>query len=173
MAEELATDVTPGAVTTMVIDHDGCEDSERMSTRLQRKAGSLQDSVQQLMRLFAATYAREMDSVADHLGLTRTQAVLLGAAAEPGSIRELAERIGCDPSNLTGVVQRLRERGLIVAEADPADRRAKRIALTDAGVETVHRLNDGGTRLFAAIAAASQDELAVLRDLLDRALSEQ
>jgi hypothetical protein len=37
----------------------------------------------------------------------------------------------------------------------------------------VHRLNDGGTRLFAAIAAAPPDELAVLRDLLDRALSEQ
>jgi DNA-binding MarR family transcriptional regulator len=156
----------------MIVGHEGCEGFERMGTRLQRKAGSHQDSVQQLMRLFAATYAREMDSVADHLGLTRTQAVLLGAASEPGSIRELAERIGCDPSNLTGVVQRLHERGLLVVEPDPADRRAKRIALSEAGVEMVHRLNDGGTRLFAAIGAASQDELAVLRDFLDRVLSE-
>lgn len=98
MAGESRSDVTPGAITTMVIDDEESEDVERMSTRLQRKAGTHQDSVQQLMRLFAATYAREMDSVADHLGLTRTQAVLLGAATEPGSIRELAERIGCDPS---------------------------------------------------------------------------
>ena len=142
-----------------------------MGTRRQRKAGSYQESVQHLMRLFAATYAREMDSVADELGLTRTQAVLLGTATEPASIRELADRIGCDPSNLSGVVQRLHERGLIVVEPDPADRRAKRIALTDAGVEIVHRLNDGGTRLFAAIGAASPDELAVLRGFLDRALT--
>lgn len=144
-----------------------------MGTRRPRKAGSHQEDVQQLIRLFAATYTHEMDSVADELGLTRTQAVLLGTASKPGSIRELAERIGCDPSNLTGVVQRLRERGLIVVEPDPADRRVKRIALSDAGVETMRRLNNGGTPLLAAIGAASQDELAVLRDLLDRALSQQ
>src|SRR5438105_1477944 len=107
-------------------------------------------SVQQLVRQFAATYAREMDSVADALGLTRTQAVLLGTASEPGSIRELAERIGCDPSNLTAVVQRLHERDLILIEPDPDDRRVKRIALTASGLDIVHRLNDGGTRVFAA-----------------------
>ncbi|MFF2519862.1 hypothetical protein [Streptomyces sp. NPDC058086] len=31
---------------------------------------------------------------------------LLGTATQPGSIRELAQHMGCDPSNLTGVVQR-------------------------------------------------------------------
>jgi hypothetical protein len=36
-----------------------------------------------------------------------------------------------------------------------------------------HRLNDGGTRLFAAVGTASQDELTVLRDFLDRVLSEE
>jgi DNA-binding MarR family transcriptional regulator len=155
----------------MVVDHRECEDFERMGTRRQKKAGSRQE-VQQLMRLFAATYAHDMDFVANKLGLTRTQAVLLGEASEPGSIRELAERIGCDPSNLTGVVQRLSERELIVVEPDPADRRIKRVALSKAGVETVHRLNHGATRLSAAIADASQDELAVISNLLHRALSE-
>lgn len=60
-----------------------------------------------------------------------------------------------------------------MVEPDPADRRAKRIALSDAGVEMVHRLNDGGTRLSAAIGAASPDELAVLRNFLDRVVSEE
>lgn len=129
------------------------------------------DDVQQLMRQFAATYAREMDSVAESLGLTRTQAVMLGNASEPGSIRELAERIGCDPSNLTGVIQRLHERGLIVIEPAPEDRRVKRIALSEDGQDIVHRLNDGGTRLFAAINGADPAELAVLRDLLSRVLA--
>jgi DNA-binding MarR family transcriptional regulator len=143
-----------------------------MGTRRRPNDNLHRDSVQQLMRQFAATYAREMDSVADELGLTRTQAVLLGTATEPGSIRELAERIGCDPSNLTGPVQRLQDRDLIVIEPDPTDRRVKRVALSEAGIETVHQLNDGGTHLFTAINAASKQELAVLWDLLDRVLTE-
>jgi DNA-binding MarR family transcriptional regulator len=155
----------------MVVDHKGCEDLEQMGTRGQKKAGSRQE-VQQLMRLFAATYAHDMDSVANELGITRTQAVLLGEASEPGSIRELAVRIGCDPSNLTGVVQRLSERELIVVEPHPSDRRVKRIALSKAGVETVHRLNHGATHLSAAIDAASQDELDAISNLLHRALRE-
>jgi DNA-binding MarR family transcriptional regulator len=156
----------------MVVDHEECEDFERMGTRRQKQAGSRDENVQQLMRLFAATYAHEMDSVANKLGLTRTQAVLLGEASEPGSIRELAARIGCDPSNLTGVVQRLSERELIVVEPDPTDRRVKRIGLSKAGAQMVRHLNRGGSRLFAAIDDASQDELAVMGDLLHRALSD-
>src|SRR3954451_25232628 len=144
----------------------------RMGTGRRSKARADVDGTQQLVRLFAATFAHEMDSAADELGLTRTQAVLLGTATEPGSIRELAERIGCDPSNLTGPVQRLHDRDLIVIEPDPTDRRVKRVALSEAGVKTVHRLNDGGTDLFTAINAASKQELAVLRELLDRVLTE-
>jgi len=156
----------------MVVDHKECEDFERMGTRRQTKAGSRQE-VQQLMRVFAATYAHEMDSVANQLALTRTQAVLLGEAGEPGSIRELAARIGCDPSNLTGVVQRLGERELIVVEPDPSDRRIKRVALSKAGAEMVRQLNRGGSSLFAAIDDASPDELAVISTVLHRALSEK
>jgi DNA-binding MarR family transcriptional regulator len=156
----------------MVVDHQECEDFERMGTRRQTKAGSRQE-VQQLMRVFAATYAHEMDSVANQLGLTRTQAVLLGEAGEPGSIRELAARIGCDPSNLTGVVQRLGERELIVVEPDPLDRRVKRVALSKAGAQMVRQLNRGGSRLFAAIDDASPDELGVISNVLHRALREK
>ena len=143
-----------------------------MGTRRKRRAGTGREDIQQLVREFAATYAREMDSVAGELALTRTQAVLLGTATEPGSIRELADRIGCDPSNLTGPVQRLHERELIVIEPDPDDRRIKRIALSETGVDTVQRLNDGGTSLFAAINTASEEELATLRVFLGRVLSE-
>src|SRR5882757_5627069 len=71
----------------------GGQGGNPMGTRRQTKAGTNRGNIQQQMRQFAATYAREMDSVAEELGLTRTQAVLLGTASEPGSIRELAERI--------------------------------------------------------------------------------
>jgi DNA-binding MarR family transcriptional regulator len=129
-------------------------------------------NVQQLMRLFAATYAHEMDQVAEELGLTRTQAVLLGSAGDrPGSIRELADRMGCDPSNLTGVVHRLTERGLIDVEPDLSDRRVKLIGLSEMGAQTVRRLNHGVPRLRTAIEGASQAELAALGHLLERVLN--
>lgn len=139
-------------------------------TKSAASATAAQADVQALMRQFAATYAREMDSVAEHMGLTRTQAVLLGTASTPGSIRDLAARIGCDPSNLTGPIQRLTERELLVVEPDPEDRRVKRIGLSEAGQELLHRLNDGGTRLFASINGASKSELRTLHSLLIRVL---
>jgi DNA-binding MarR family transcriptional regulator len=128
-----------------------------------------QESLAQLLRLFAATYLHDLDSAAERLGLTRTQAVLLGEAGRPGSIRELAARIGCDPSNLSAVVQRLRKRELIAIVPDPADRRVKRITLTRSGRRTVGRLNDGA-RLLARIASASPEEAFTLRAVLERAL---
>ena len=143
-----------------------------MGTRTKGAVVHSDGDVHQLVRLFAATYMHETDLAAEELGLTRTQAVLLGSAMEPGSIRELADRIGCDPSNLTGVVQRLTERGLIAVKPDPSDRRVKRIALTRTGVKTVDRLNRGSARLFDAIDRASTAEQAALRKFLARALSD-
>src|SRR4051794_31033952 len=143
-----------------------------MGTRQPRDTGAQLAAVQQLMRLLVATYAHEMDSLAGELGLTRTQAILLGTATQPGSIRELAQRMGCDPSNLTGVVQRLRERDLIAVEPDPDDLRAKRISLTTAGVDTVNHLNEVTSRLPTAINTATPTQLTTFEKLLRRVLDQ-
>ncbi|MER5686691.1 MarR family transcriptional regulator [Streptomyces sp. NPDC002205] len=143
-----------------------------MGTRQPRDTGAQLAAVQQLMRLLVATYAHEMDSLASELGLTRTQAILLGTATQPGSIRELAQRMGCDPSNLTGVVQRLRERDLVAVEPDPDDLRAKRISLTTTGVDTVNHLNEGTARLLTAISTATPTQLTTLEKLLRRVLNQ-
>ncbi len=54
----------------------------------------------------------------------------------------LAETLACDASNVTGLVDRLESRGLIVRQASPADRRVKVLALTPTGArlrEQLHR----------------------------------
>jgi len=51
----------------------------------------------------------------------------------PISMRELAERLKSDPSNVTGLIDRLEARGLVERRADPNDRRIKGLALTPAG----------------------------------------
>ncbi|HXY93410.1 MAG TPA: MarR family transcriptional regulator [Acidimicrobiia bacterium] len=52
---------------------------------------------------------------------------------EPLAMRELAERLYLDPSNLTALVDRLEELGLVERHADAGDRRVKRLVITAKG----------------------------------------
>ncbi|MGI6649076.1 MAG: MarR family winged helix-turn-helix transcriptional regulator [Bacillota bacterium] len=47
--------------------------------------------------------------------------------------RQLAERLALDGSTMTGVLDRMEQRGLIVKQTDPRDRRALQIQLTQKG----------------------------------------
>lgn len=61
------------------------------------------------------------------------------------SRRDLAERLRCDPSNVTFLVDRLEQRQLISRERAAGDGRVKAIALTQSGI-------DVRTRLIATLA---------------------
>ena len=63
------------------------------------------------------------------------QQMMLGLLDEPRPMGELAHQMHCDNSNITGIVDRLSERGLVERRAAEGDRRVKLIALTDAGRE--------------------------------------
>src|ERR1043165_4833043 len=67
------------------------------------------------------------------LDLTAPQATALRELSGPMTMRELAERMSCDPSNATYVVDRLEKLGLAERTPVPGDRRVKRIVLTDDG----------------------------------------
>lgn len=93
-------------------------------------------ALHELVGRFLADYER----AANALGLTLTQARVLGfAACEPLSQRALAKRFGCDPSNISVIVDRLAERALVTREPDPADGRVKLITATDTGRDLAHR----------------------------------
>ena len=57
------------------------------------------------------------------------------ASCEPLSQRQLAARFGCDPSNISVIVDRLVERELVERRPDPNDGRVKLITATHAGEE--------------------------------------
>lgn len=81
------------------------------------------------------------DAVGD-LGLTAVMAKTLwqiGSSANP-SMRQLAAELGCDPSTVTFLADRLQEKGLVTREIDPANRRAKIVTLTERGREVRRRL---------------------------------
>jgi MarR family transcriptional regulator for hemolysin len=77
------------------------------------------------------TYA---DQKARHVGMTRAQwAVLLRLERHEGLKQsDLAEILDIQPITLTRLVDRLCDSGLIERRADPKDRRAKRLHLTEA-----------------------------------------
>ena len=56
----------------------------------------------------------------------------------PRPMGELAGRLHCDASNVTGLADRLEDRGLVERRPAPGDRRVKVLVLTDAG-ERLHR----------------------------------
>jgi MarR family transcriptional regulator, organic hydroperoxide resistance regulator len=56
------------------------------------------------------------------------------------NVRELSERTGTRSSTLTGVLDRLENRGYLTRELDPADRRSFRLPLTEAGQAVAGRV---------------------------------
>jgi DNA-binding MarR family transcriptional regulator len=94
---------------------------------------------------------------------------------EPGrpvAMSELATALGCDNSNVTGIIDRLEDRGLVERRSAEHDRRLKMVHVTDEGMAVRQRLM---ARLYeeppAPIAALSPEDQRALRDLLERALS--
>jgi DNA-binding MarR family transcriptional regulator len=75
------------------------------------------------------------------LNLSATEINALANLGEGGtlSVRQLSERAGTRASTLTGLLDRLENRGYLVREVDPADRRSFRLPLTDQGREVAAR----------------------------------
>lgn len=73
------------------------------------------------------------ESVARSRDLTPVQAKVLLSLSEPVPMGSLADVLTCDPSNITGVVERLVESGMLLRTEDPSDRRVKIVTTTAAG----------------------------------------
>ncbi len=102
------------------------------------------------------------------LDLTAGQAKVLMALAPGESLpmRALADRLRFDPSNLTGLVDKLEARQLVVRRHDSTDRRVKALLLTDAGEQlrgAFWRRVTSGAGPFGHL---SMGELSDLRDRL-------
>jgi len=89
----------------------------------------------------ARLLARRFDQLFAPLGLTNGQfsmMVALSGAWRP-RLGELAEFLGMDSTTMTAAVKTLEKRGLVLLQADKADARVRRPALTEAGREVVAR----------------------------------
>ncbi|OKJ33253.1 MarR family winged helix-turn-helix transcriptional regulator [Streptomyces sp. CB01580] len=129
--------------------------------------------VVELIGTVVARYYEEYDEAAAAHSLTGAQARVLGLLAlEPMPMRRIAQKLKCEPSNVTGIVDRLESRGLVERRPDPADRRVKLAAPTERGTRTARELRDSLTFAREPLAELSDADRTMLRDLLRRMLGE-
>lgn len=84
-------------------------------------------------------------------------------------MHEIATRLACDNSNVTGIVDRLEARGLVTRRGGEQDRRVKYVALTASGREVREAMASKLARVPAAIESLSLEDQRLLRDVLSRA----
>ncbi|MFF2187626.1 MarR family winged helix-turn-helix transcriptional regulator [Streptomyces sp. NPDC058155] len=126
-----------------------------------------------LIGTVVARYYEEYDHAAAEHSLTGAQARVLGLLSiQPMPMRRIARKLKCEPSNVTGIVDRLESRGLVERRPDPSDRRVKLAAPTEKGRDTARQLRDGLNFAREPLADLSVDERTVLRDLLRRMLGD-
>ncbi|MGH3235615.1 MAG: MarR family winged helix-turn-helix transcriptional regulator [Streptosporangiaceae bacterium] len=79
-------------------------------------------------------------SIATEFGLTGSDAMALFKLDAPMTMKELGQRMGCDPSFITTIADALERHGLARREASLRDRRSKNIVLTPEGVTVRDRI---------------------------------
>ncbi|WP_415854947.1 MarR family winged helix-turn-helix transcriptional regulator [Sinomonas sp. G460-2] len=101
------------------------EDVDEQGRRLQ--------TLDELLRV-AIEMRRHIDEVGDQFGLSGPQVRLLLALDHPLRMNAAAEATACEPPHVTILAEQMERSGLLVRTRDPADRRARLLVLTDAGV---------------------------------------
>jgi MarR family transcriptional regulator, organic hydroperoxide resistance regulator len=134
------------------------------------EAGSAAVEVWTLLRMLFGQQRRRFLIAASELDLHPAQAGALLQLAGPLPMRELAELLVCDSSNVTGLVDRLEARGLVARQPSSDDRRVKHVILTPAGRRLRAELLDRVGRPAVALERLSAAEQAQLRDLLRRVI---
>ena len=87
----------------------------------------------------ARALARRFDAALKPLGLTNGQYSLMMALNRPvpPTMRVVADFLAMDRTSLTAALKPLERRALVVVQADAADRRVRRLGLTEAGLATL------------------------------------
>ena len=116
---------------------------------------------------------QELKGAVRELGLSESVAHLvwvLDPEADPLPLRQIADRLRCDPSNVTLLSERLEEKGLAERRPHPADGRVRTLVLTTAGVAARRKLLEH-VQARSPLAALDAEQQQQLQTLLSVALA--
>lgn len=116
---------------------------------------------------------KRLEDDLERLDLTPPQFYVLATIGYAGGLpfSDIGEKLMVTVSNLTGIVDRLEEKGLVVRERDVRDRRVVRVRLTEKGAKLHHStipfFEKSIAEFFAPLTKTQQKELAsLLRKLI-------
>jgi MarR family transcriptional regulator, transcriptional regulator for hemolysin len=127
----------------------------------------------------ARLFGRRFSHHGKRLGLTRAQCRTLGYLARNEGINQagLADVLEIRPMTLVRQVDRMEEAGWIERRADPSDRRARRLYLTDKARPVLGRIwsvaNDARDEALARLSPSESDQLIDLLSRVHATLSER
>jgi DNA-binding MarR family transcriptional regulator len=138
----------------------------------------MSDDIGFLITDTARMLRKAFDERARALGITRPQWRVLVLLARFGGCTQamLADRLDVEPITAARMIDRLEDAGLVERRADPNDRRAWRLHLTEAGESSMLKLRPLAVDLFEeALFGVSSDQriqlesaLIAIRDNLSR-----
>jgi DNA-binding MarR family transcriptional regulator len=94
--------------------------------------------------------------------------ILKRLSAKPMTVKQLAHAAAMDAPATTVAVNELEDRGLVVREIDPTNRRCKLVSLTDAGREMVHKIDSVDDPAPDVLIALGEAELKELKAIIDK-----
>jgi DNA-binding MarR family transcriptional regulator len=94
--------------------------------------------------------------------------ILKRLSAKPMTVKQLAHAAAMDAPATTVAVNDLEDRGLVVRETDPNNRRCKVVSLTDAGRAVVHKIDGVEDPAPDALVSLDDAQLKELKAILDQ-----
>ena len=131
----------------------------------------MSDSIGFLLADVSRLLRRDFDERARSIGVTRQQWRVLTVLARNQGINQgsLADRLEVEPITLSRMVDRLQDAGLVERRADPLDRRAWLLYLSDAATPLIAKLQKIGQELSEyAMEGMSTEDRALFADMLER-----
>lgn len=131
------------------------------------------DLADEVWRLMSSTVINNQDTwkraVVDRTGLPFSRIRILSRLArEPLSVKQIAAAATIDAPAATVAVNDLEERGLVVRQIDPGNRRSKTVSLTSAGRELLAVIDTVENPAPAPLRRLDATELAALQALLEK-----
>jgi MarR family transcriptional regulator, organic hydroperoxide resistance regulator len=97
------------------------------------------------------------------LTIAQLKSLLFIAHKEKTNFKKIADALGVTPPNVTGIIDRLVEHGLVSRTESPEDRRIMLLQITTKGRNLIHKLQeDLDAQMVNILAKLSPEELSAL-----------
>lgn len=146
-------------------------EAQRLQIRSEKEA-VIKEIVGEIRQLYRSVYHESME-MRRRFGLTGPQSATLRvlARSDPLSSAELSRKLFVTPSNMTGIIDRLENKGLVKRIQKKGDRRIMLISLTRKGVEVSESLPDPiEKKLILGLADLDIEEIRELHQAMNRIL---